>query len=81
MNIKRDLKIINQNGNKIKSFKSRYKFVYSKLNGFKENNKILIAPTWNTTFYEENFLEKLLRLLKVKRQDTFGNLLKNKVWI
>tara|TARA_B100000963_G_scaffold119478_1_gene104101 strand:- start:33047 stop:34024 length:978 start_codon:yes stop_codon:yes gene_type:complete len=48
---------------KIKFFKSRYKFIKN----FKKNNQkkiTLIAPTWGTDFYKDNFISKLIKILK-----------------
>ena len=57
--------IKNLNRLKLKIFKSNYLFLKEKTfeNDRKIKKDVLIAPSWNTNFYKNNFLKKITSLL------------------
>ena len=60
-----EIKLLNEKFNKkIKPFKSRYSFLDLEKKKSISEEILLIAPTWNTDFYEKNFHINLFELLK-----------------
>jgi hypothetical protein len=61
----REINYLNRNFNKnIRFFKLKYSYPQSNFkNEKKQKNKILIAPTWDTGFYNDNILFKIIELL------------------
>jgi len=48
---------------KIKPFKSKY-FLLEKNLPFKSTNKVLIAPTWGTNFFDDNIFFNIIKLIE-----------------
>lgn len=67
---KKDILELNSNyKKKIKTFKSKYALFNTKIYYTNKNLKILIAPTWNTDFYESNYHVKLYNLLNKNKYE------------
>ena len=62
-----DLDIINKRYNKkIKSLKSKYALFSKNFKPLNFNLNILIAPSWNTSFFKNNYHNILFKLLSEK---------------
>lgn len=64
---KKDVQEINKNlKKKIKIFRSKYSLFNKKFSSNKKISSVLIAPTWNSNFYQNNYHQKLYDELSKK---------------